>query len=235
MKKTISLALILALALTLCAGCGSSSPREGAMYNTATASAPYEAKDAGLAMGDYEYEYAYDAPMEEAAPAAPEATQTFTEKIIYSASATIQTRDFEGSLAKLEALLGENGAYLDASTVNGKSYSYYGSNLRSASFTIRVPVANFGSLTGSLEGIGNVLSLSRYNENITERYYDSQSRLDTYRVEEERVLEMLKKAETVSDMLELESRLSDIRYEIESLESRLRTWQKQVDYSTVTL
>ena len=60
-------------------------------------------------------------------------------------------------------------------------------------------------------------------------------RLETYAIEEERLLSMLEKATTVEEMIQLESRLSDIRYQIESLESRLRNWQNQVDYSTITI
>ena len=46
---------------------------------------------------------------------------------------------------------------------------------------------------------------------------------------------MLEKAETVADMITIESRLSEVRYNIESVTSQLNNWQHQVDYSTINL
>ena len=64
---------------------------------------------------------------------------------------------------------------------------------------------------------------------------DTQSRLDAYETEETRLLEILAQAETVEDMITVESRLSEIRYEKEWLTSQLKNWDNQVSYSTVYL
>ncbi len=155
------------------------------------------------------------------------------EKIIYSYTATIETTKFDETIDALNALMGEYGAFVETSYVSGSRYGYNG--FRSASYTIRVPVGNFSSLTGRLVDLGNVYDERMTSENITAQYTDVQSRLDTYRTEESRLLVMLEKADTVEDMIAIESRLSDVRYQIESLTSTLRNWQNQVDYSTVNL
>jgi hypothetical protein len=155
------------------------------------------------------------------------------EKIIYSYSATIDTKTFDDTLGSLEALLGQYGAFIESSYVSGSSYGYDG--MRNASYTIRVPVQKFASLKGALKDLGNVYNENTTSENITARFTDTQSRLDTYRTEESRLLAMLEKANTVEDMIAIEARLSDVRYQIESLTSTLRNWQNEVDYSTVTL
>ena len=90
-------------------------------------------------------------------------------------------------------------------------------------------------MINDFSGIGNVTEQRDWAENITEQFYDSQSRLNTLKVEEERLLAMLEKADNVTDMIDLEARLSEVRYNIESVTSRLRNWQNQVDYSTVTV
>ena len=46
-------------------------------------------------------------------------------------------------------------------------------------------------------------------------------------------MELLSTAENMEDLLSIESKLSDIRYEIESYESQLRLLDNQIDYSTV--
>ena len=90
-------------------------------------------------------------------------------------------------------------------------------------------------MTGALSDVGNVTYLSSNAENITARYTDTESQLNALNIQEERLLDILSKAETVEDMIELESRLSDIRYEKEWLTSQLKNWDNQVAYSTVTI
>ena len=51
--------------------------------------------------------------------------------------------------------------------------------------------------------------------------------------EQARLMELLSTAENMEDLLAIESKLSDIRYEIESYESQLRLLDNQIDYSTV--
>ena len=51
----------------------------------------------------------------------------------------------------------------------------------------------------------------------------------------QRLLELLSQAETMSDLLEVEARLTDVRYELESVTSRLNVLKNQVSYSTVNL
>ncbi len=168
----------------------------------------------------------------------PTQAADLSEKIIYSADASIETKEFDKSVAAVQALVERCGAFLESSSVSGNSYRtefYGGTSYRSAQFVIRVPVAAFTDMTGSLETLGNVTYFRTYTENITVRFTDTQARLDACRIEQERLMEMLKKADYVGDMLEIERYLTDVRYEIESLESTLRNWQNQVDYSTVTV
>lgn len=245
MKKTLSAILSALLIISALAACGAS-PMDGMKgeanysYTNSNSAPSYDEYAYDTAEGGFYFEGDYSEPAADS-PQMSEDGRTgadFSEKMIYTAEATVETTEFEETVDTVYGMLEEFGAYLDSSSIGGKSYMDYARDrqtYRTATFVIRVPVANFTGMTNGLGRLGSVLNLSQSNRNITEQYYDAQSRLDTYRIEESRVLAMMEKADTVSDMIELESRLSDIRYEIESLESRLRTWQKQVDYSTVTL
>ena len=90
-------------------------------------------------------------------------------------------------------------------------------------------------MTGDLSALGNLLSISNNAVNIQTQYTDSESRLITYRTEEERLLAMLAEVRDVESMIAIESRLSEVRYNIESLTSQLRDWDNQVNYSSVIL
>lgn len=164
--------------------------------------------------------------------------RSLQEKIIYSASVQIETVDFDAAVEGIQSLLDTYGAFLESSSVSGRSLSAARNGwqtYRHANFVIRVPVESFEAMKDSLDTVGSVLSADVYTDNITERYYDVQARVDSYEIEQQRLMDMLAKCETVSEMIEIESRLSDVRYQLESFESMLRNWQNQVDYSTITV
>ncbi|MDR1217264.1 MAG: DUF4349 domain-containing protein [Oscillospiraceae bacterium] len=160
------------------------------------------------------------------------------QKIIYSASAEIETTTFDDTVNDVYAMLVNIGGFVEESNITGADYSasyYKYQTYRSAEFTIRVPGRFFDSLPTELSGLGHVLFLRTGATNVTAQYLDTESRLNTYRMEEERLFAMLEKADNVEDMIAIESRISNVRYEIESLTSALRNWQSEVDYSTVDL
>ena len=231
MKKKLSLLIAGFSFLVLLAACSSSStPSQKPAYDksvstTNTSVAGEEAKPEGAA-GGFSYQSSTDNGV------------SLSEKIIYTAEADIETMDFEKSVDGVYSMLQKLGGFVESSTVTGKDYngtSLGRTNYRNATFKVRVPKENYSQATAVLSELGNVKRLSTYTNNITERYLDTESRLNTYRTEEERLLSMLGKAQTVEDMIKIEERLSNVRYQIESLTSSLKNWQNQVDYSYVNL
>lgn len=248
MKKILALLLAAVLALSLCA-CGSANSNAAykedgyASYSSApAAAAEYE-------MADYDYGYAEDSamglsaaayPKEEPAPGdeASKAPEVDPEKIIYSSDVTVETTAFDETIAKAEALVKEYGGWIESSSVNGANYydasRGYARN-RSASFSLRIPSSRFNELMNSLSSLGNIPYSHTYTENVTAQYYDVQARLTAYAAQEKRLLEMMELAESVEDVILLESRLSELRYQIESLQSTLNNWDRRVSYSSVYL
>ena len=83
--------------------------------------------------------------------------------------------------------------------------------------------------------MANVVFNRRELEDITLQYVSTESRMLALQTEEARLLELMEKAETMSDLLEIEARLTDVRYELESTTSQLRVYSNQVDYATIYL
>ncbi|MDR0838975.1 MAG: DUF4349 domain-containing protein [Oscillospiraceae bacterium] len=257
MKKLLSIALALLLIVSV-AACGSyksngaTPPMAAAAGGSSEEYYAYDRGEVETGYSDGSYGYA-DAPAAAPAPGyttdtgsggltgllvSSSGTGSLAEKIIYSAYATVETVKFDESLEALAAMIGEYAAFVENSYVTGADYAstYYGNNpYRYANFTIRVPRENYAALTGNLSKIGNVTNLSNNAENVTEQYTDVESRLKVYRVEESRLLAMLEKADTVADMITIESTLSQVRYEIESLTSRLTNLDNRVNYSSVSV
>ena len=233
MKKTLSLLLAALLVFALCA-CGSAdtpSSAPAASYDMAyTENAyPAEAEEYGG------FAVTGGTQLESGSGAAPEGSP---EKLIYSASATVETTEFDGTIEKLSALVEQYGGFVESSSVNGSNYytqSRGYSSTRCASYVIRVPSEKFSALMGSLSTLGNVPYSHTYTENITAQYHDTDARLTAYQTQEARLLEMMEAAKTVEDLIAIEEKLTELRYQIESLQSTLKNWDRQVAYSTLDL
>ena len=155
-------------------------------------------------------------------------------KIIRNASVGVQTLEFDKFIENLNAAIAGVGGFIESSNVGGKEY--YGSrSLRSASFEIRIPAASLDAFLNTVDGLGNVTSLSTNMRDVTTNYVDSQKHLEALRAEQDALLEILKSATTVEDIITVQDRLTYVKYEIESYESILRTYDDQVDLSTVSL
>lgn len=244
MKKLTALLLSCLLLLSL-AGCGSSSG--ASVSNSYKAESAPQAAAYGGFRDSYDYEAAadeaYAEPAEAPTPApgggtAGDAPAMDPEKIIYSATVNVETTAFDESLAKLDALVARYGGFVESSSLNGSNYYSqtrgYAST-RSADYVLRIPSARFNELMNSLSELGNVPYTYTYTENITAQYYDVNARLTACRTQEARLLEMMEKAETVEDLIRIEERLAELRYQIESLQSTLKNWDRQVSYSSVSL
>ncbi len=245
MKKTLSLLLALALAFSLCA-CGESSSSAAKTGAQAPMEAPmpypsYE--DAYIAEpAEAEYDTAYQSEnglsAAQGSGGTSEAPSQRPGKIIYSANVQVESTDFDGSIAKLGELIETYEGWVESSSVNGSNYADRSRgrvSRRSASYTLRIPAERFDALMGTLSDLGNVPYTHVYTENVTAQYYDVQARLNAFSAQEQRLLEMMELAESVEDVIILEDRLTEVRYRIESLQSTLNNWDRQVSYSTVYL
>ena len=253
MKKTIALLLAALMAATFLASCGGGSSSDAMLGITSnnsgagstTASAP------GSGSGEYGYDGGssyYDQERDDgqtwtSGSGITPTTGMFSdaalgEKIIYTVSADIETLNYEETIEKVYDLMAINGAFIENAEIGGRNleYRFRGwQTLRQARFTIRVPRESLNTVTASLDRLGNVTVLRSDADNITAQYSDTASRLNSLQIQEERLLEMLRRAEIIEDMLDIEDRLAGVRYQIESLTSTIRNWQNQVDYSTVRL
>jgi hypothetical protein len=77
--------------------------------------------------------------------------------------------------------------------------------------------------------VGRVVDRSESSTDMTVQYADNEARLATLRAKMERLNELLEKAETVEDLISIESAIADTQYSIDSYETRQRTIDRQVD------
>lgn len=219
-RKLLALMLSLSLLLAL-AGCGAKSE---AAYDMA---APQEA--AGTYM--MAETMAANSLTEDAAASAqvPE-----NRKRIVTVDMSAETEDMDTLINGLQEHIDSLGGYVQNQRISNGSYrSNY--RYRSAYLTVRIPAESVDSFTEKVSGMANVTHSSKDLEDITLSYVATESRMKALQTEEERLLVLMEQAETMSDLLEIEARLTDVRYELESVTSQLRSYDNLVSFATIYL
>lgn len=154
-------------------------------------------------------------------------------KLIKTVSLSMETRDFDGLTEEIQSRVEELGGYTESSDIAGSSY--YGDGYRTAWLQLRIPTEKLEDFVTAVSSMGNVTDRNESVEDITLQYVDTESHKKALETEQERLLELMKQADSVEDLIAIETRLSEIRYQLQSYESTLRTYDNQVDYSTVNV
>lgn len=234
-KPALALLLLLSLSLLLSA-CGAKGMASGEANYAPQASFPAEAPaladapGAGGPSADGAYNGAY---AEEAFPSSPGGAYYENTKIIRTADLSLQSTDFDGAVAALDALVSAQNGYYESSDFTYGSYS--GGGNRWASFTIRVPKENFDPFLNAVGDVAHVVSRNTGVQDVGEAYYDAELHLATLNTKYDRLLALLEKAEIMEDIIALESALSEVEYQIQQYKSTLTRYDGLIDFSTITV
>ena len=240
-KKFMTITLLIIVTFVF-ASCGSSSSAPSVAYDKAS-------RDESVG---YENSYA------EAAPQAPEPAPDGYEsggsglgesdnykekvsadnimsqrKVIMDGDVSLETLDFDDSVNAMDQMIKDFGGFAEARNVRGKSQNSRA--LRTASYIIRVPAESFELVLKSMGSIGTVLESSSKGTDITDQYYDAQTRIRTLKVQEETLLDILAKSTKLEDVITLERRIAEVRYEVESLENTIKNYDRLVSFSRITV
>lgn len=158
-----------------------------------------------------------------------------SRKLIRTKSVTVETKNLDKSLEKVNTAIDTFGAYVEHSTLDSPSYVSEYDDKRTYTMTIRVPEDKLDAFMNQLDSTGTVTSATESTEDVTLQYTDIEAHKKALQTEYDRVMELIGKAETMDQILALESKLSDLRYEIDSYESQMKVMDNQITYSTVSL
>lgn len=232
MKKRCWAAALAGLLLLSVAGCGSSS-KESYAVATGSADMMSPAMDMEVAEeAEMDMSAAYDNG--ESGITSGQGLEAVAEtgrKLIRNVNLTLQTREFDSLADGISEQVREMGGYVQ----NSSAWvgSYYEESTRSADYTVRIPSDRLDEFIKVVSGLGNVVHKDESVEDVTLQYVDTESRKKALETEQERLLALMEQAESLEDLLAIESRLSEVRYELENYGSQLRLLDNQIDYSTV--
>ena len=235
LKKKMAKVLTGVLVLSMLSGCGSASKMAmESAYDTAASN--YSAAG-GVYYDSGDYEYADEVSEENGSSQAEtvEKGETTGRKLIRNVDMDVETESFDVLLASAQSQAEELGGYIESSSISNSSYASSTSAARSARLTARIPSEKLDGYLAGISKQSNVTRKSESTEDVTLQYVDLQSHKKALLAEQESLLSMMEQAESIEDIIAINEQLTDVRYQIESMESQLRTYDNQVDYSTVNL
>lgn len=191
-----------------------------------SSSSVYYPESEGMMGGD---KYMFDSA-DNISVASPTSVTVEDRKIIKTGSLSLHVESVQDMVPVITALVEGIGGNVDSSNIT-RGYNSYSANL-----TVRVPSDQFDSTMTSLKEQAVYVDSEYTNaSDVTEYYTDLETRLSNKQAEEAQYLEILKQATTVTDILSVTQYLSNVRYEIESLQGQLKSYDNQIDKSTITL
>jgi hypothetical protein len=138
-------------------------------------------------------------------------------------------KNADDALARVTTIVESAGGYISSSSRSGEGDNLY------LSATLRVPAADFSAVMASLRGEGEVLSEDIGSYEVTMQVLDLEARLENLRASEDAFLKLLDRAQTVADVVAVQSELSRIQGDIESYEAQLSGVKDQVEMASINV
>ena len=156
------------------------------------------------------------------------------QKLVRTMTIEAETNDMDQLLTDINGKLQTLGGYMESKSIrNGSSTAI--NRYRYGSMTIRVPADRLDEFVEHISGKSNVVHYNETADDITLRYVATQSRVTALETEQQRLLELLEQAKNMSDLLQIEERLTSVRTELEEVTSQMRVYDNMVDYGTIQL
>ena len=150
-------------------------------------------------------------------------------QIISQASLSVEVEDVVGAVAQVRTIAETRGGFISKLSTTGTP------GRQRSDLTVRVPQGEFFDTLESIKRLGKVWSENAGSEDVTEQFIDLEARLRSAQREEESLLSLLERADTVSNILTIERELARVRSEIERLQGQLNYLSRRVDLATISV
>jgi hypothetical protein len=248
-RSTLFASLFIAIMLLL-AACGAAAPATQAP--AATEAPDYYGESAAPRPAEQSASDTAGEPVAESAelPAAPMTTSAAFEitnpsgdltvlersnsMIIKNADVRLMVKDTGVAIDRATQIVGDSGGYIVSSRVWYQDY--YGNNLKYASITLGVPVAEFERVLTRLRGLAvRVVDETASGDDVTDQYVDLQSQLVNLEATRERIKSFLDDSKTVDEALRINQELSNIEMQIEQIKGQMNYLSDRSAFSTITV
>ncbi|MCE1165745.1 MAG: DUF4349 domain-containing protein [Bacteroidetes bacterium] len=156
---------------------------------------------------------------------------TIQRMIVKTGTMNLEVDKYDDAESRLNETVKKYGGY-----VSGASSNQNTGGKKSGTITLKVPVDKYDAFVSEVSGYGKVLSTNIQARDVTEEYVDLETRLKTQKELEERLLKLLNdKTSKLSDVIEIEEKLANVRQKIEGIDAKMKVLKSQSDMSTLTV
>ena len=229
-KRIVCIVCVVALCLTFVA-CGKNKEAESfdqaygenVELNLTADFAPSESKNKNSSMFDTEE------LSEGSTTGSLKTVYSGNRKIVRNAELSLSTEKYGETIKAVETAVSNISGYIESSSENKYgTYNYL-------QMTVRVPSDKLDEFLNAIDGVATVTSKSISSDDITNSYADTESHLAALKTEQETLLGLLEKANNLSEILEIQDRLTEVRSNIEYYQSMMNTYNDELSYSTVRM
>jgi len=158
-------------------------------------------------------------------------SEQFARKLIYTADADLVVEDFDAVPQQIDKLVRQYRGFIANSQIGGRRGSR-----RTGTWQVRIPAEQFEPFLAATVEIGEVRSLARKSQDVTEEFFDVEARIRNKRVQENGLLKILEERPgKLEDVLTVERELSRVREEMERMEGRLRLLANLTSLTTINI
>lgn len=250
MKKNkffLALSLIVAAMLTLCA-CAGSTSKDAVIAAPAYAPEPVAApaapaapmaEDSMMEPAEYASEYGSGAGALTASANIGEIAENSSlpqfggRKVIRTLNYNIETEQFDADYATISQRVTSFNGYFQNNSIDGKKPQTYKDRGRIADMCARIPAVSVDAFVQGLQQIGTITYANENAEDITQNYFDKETRLEVLRTQLDRLKSILVKTDNLADIIALENEIANVTLEIEELTTEIRRYDGLIDYCTV--
>ncbi|WP_051207929.1 DUF4349 domain-containing protein [Butyrivibrio sp. AE3006] len=154
-------------------------------------------------------------------------------KLITNINIDVETQEFDSLVKFIKEKTEQLGGYIESESINNNSYN--SRSERYGSLTLRIPEAKLDSFMTSVDEKSHIKNQNRNVKDVTLTYADLEGHKKALLKEQDQLLTLMEKAESIEDIITIQDKLTDVQYQLESMESQLRTFDNQVSYSTVVM
>lgn len=249
-KNLLVVILVLVLVCGLATGCGASKmDRESPeSYSPSAEGYGFDSYSTDSA-GDYAEETMEEKSVEESAGDSDNAAldagkgstsndvsadngKSSVQKIIKRYDYRYETEHFDDAYEYLKEQITAYNGYISSSEITGSSYN---SGYRTLYLTARIPAESSESFVSDMGQLGVVVRQSESAEDVTLQYSDTESRIASLKTEQESLNKLLEQADSLETIIALQDRLTEVRYELESYQSKKKLYDDLISYSTVDI
>ena len=223
MKRRFGRILAVCALLGIC-GCGTANKEARDEY-TEPASGGYSNTEA-----------AADASYEENEKGEVPSPEISEEKLVYTSELVIQTREYADTIRKIREQVKAYHGLIQYENQYETGYGRYGDDSAGVlhmNITVRIPAKDFEAFQNAMDGTGKIISRNISIDNITKQYSDISVEIAALQKQEERLLAMMDKAETIEEMIAVETRLTEVQTRLNQRLTWRASMDTDVEYSTI--